>query len=561
MSGESTAEQALRASNLLLKALTEAQTEFIQGHEPYLLFDKLLSVLLTLTSSEYGFIGEVLHNPDGSPYLRTNAITNIGWTSELRDFHTREAPRGMEFRNLKTLFGSVMTTGKPVVANLPGVDSRRGGLPEGHPPLRCFLGLPFHSATEMVGMVAIANRPGGYDDEVIAFVQPFLATCCAILQGLRSEKRRHRAEEEMRRSAASFRTLIERSPDAIVLHRDGKVLFANPAAASLLGHENEEALRGRSVEELVLPGNEFAFAEFSSVGAPHEAQFRHREGRRVLGEVVTVALPFDGQPAVASIARDITERRQVQEKLLATERMVSLGTLAAGVAHEINNPLSYMLSNLRFVDDELTALAEAGETLVGERGKEIRDALREALSGSTRVRDIVRDLRTFSRGNDGQQGGPVDVKAVLDSCVNMAWSEIRHRARLVKDYGDVPPVNANESRLAQLFLNLLVNAAQAIPHGNLQANEIRLTTTFEEGQVVVAVKDTGVGIPQENLGRLFDPFFTTKPIGVGTGLGLSICHGIITAMGGRITVESEPGKGTTFRVFLPVVTAPEQASS
>jgi two-component system, NtrC family, sensor kinase len=566
MSGETTAEQALRASNLLLKALTEAQTEFIQGHEPYRLFDKLLSVLLRLTGSEYGFIGEVMHNPDGSPYLRTNAITNIGWTPELRAFHDRQAPKGMEFRNLKTLFGTVMTTGKPVVANMPAVDPRRGGLPDGHPPLRCFLGLPFHSATEMVGMVGIANRPGGYDDEVITFVQPFLATCCAILQGLRSEQRRQQAEEEVRRSAASFRTLIERSPDAIVLHREGKVLFANPAAASLLGHENEVELRGLSVEALVLPGNEFAFAELSSVGTPHEVQFRHHEGRRVLGEVVTVPLIFDGQPAMVSIARDITERRQVQEKLLATERMVSLGTLSAGVAHEINNPLSYMLSNLRFVDDELAALAEAGETLSGERGQEIRDALREALSGSTRVRDIVRDLKTFSRGSDEQQGGPVDVRAVLDSCVNMAWSEIRHRARLVKDYGDVPPVSANESRLAQLFLNLLVNAAQAIPHGDLQANEIRLTTTFEEGQVVVSVRDTGVGIPQENLGRLFDPFFTTKPIGVGTGLGLSICHGIITALGGRITVQSAPGQGTTFRVFLPVAGSsehrePDQAAS
>ncbi len=548
--GETTAEQALRASNLLLQALTEVQTEFMRGQEPHRLFDKLLSVLLKLTASEYGFIGEVLHTPEGKPYLRTHAITNIAWTSELREFYAREAPKGMEFRNLQSLFGAVMTSGEPVVSNMPAVDPRRGGLPEGHPPLRSFLGLPFHSATEMVGMVGIANRPGGYDAEVIAFLQPFLATCSALLQGLRTEQRRRRAEEELRRSVENFRALVASTPDAIFLHRDGRVLFANPAAVALLGHARVEELQGRTVEELVLPGHEAALTTPSSSNAPHEVQFRHREGRRVLGEVVTISILREGLPTVVSMARDITERRQVQEKLLATERMVALGTLAAGVAHEINNPLSYMLSNLRFVDDELTALAESGEGLAGERGQEVRTALKEAISGSDRVREIVRDLKTFSRGNEEQRGA-VDVRAVLDSCVNMAWSELRHRARLVKDYGEVPPVNGNESRLGQLFLNLIVNAAQAIPHGNLEANEVHLSTRYEEGWVVVAVRDTGVGIPRENLGRLFDPFFTTKPVGEGTGLGLSICHGIITAMGGRISVDSEPGKGTTFRVFLP----------
>ena len=151
----------------------------------------------------------------------------------------------------------------------------------------------------------------------------------------------------------------------------------------------------------------------------------------------------------------------------------------------------------------------------------------------------------------------VDIHAVLDSCANMARSEIRHRARLVKNYGSVPPVFANDSRLGQLFLNLLVNAAQAIPHGNANLNEIRVTTTLDdEGQVLVEIHDTGVGIPPENLTRLFDPFFTTKPVGVGTGLGLSICHGIVTAQGGRISVESQPNQGSTFRVQLPALRTP-----
>ena len=536
------AESALQASNLLLRALTEVQTEFIRGSDTHQLFDKLLSVLLELTGSEYGFIGEVLRSPEGKPFLRTHAITNVAWTDELRAFYAREAPKGLEFTKLNSLFGVVITTGEPVVANEPATDPRRGGIPEGHPPLRCFLGLPFHAASKMIGMVGIANRPGGYDSAIIDFLQPFLATCSALLQNLRNEQRRRQAEEDLRRSEESFRALIERTPDAIFIHREGTLLFANPAAVAMLGYASVEELRGLPVSELYLPEQDTSLTEL---------QLQHRAGRRVVGEGVTLSLLFDGQPAVVSIIRDITERKQVQERLLTTERMASLGTLAAGVAHEINNPLSYMLSNLRFVEDELgAALAEGSEGMTGARGQEVRDALKEAIVGVNRVRDIVGDLKSFSRGsNDALEA--VELHTVLDSCVNMAGSEIRHRARLVKEYGALPPVHGNESRLGQVFLNLLVNAAQAIPHGNERVNEIRLTTAFEEGWVVVAVRDTGAGISPENLHRLFEPFFTTKPVGVGTGLGLSICNGIITALGGRITVESEPGQGTTFRVFLP----------
>ncbi|WNG13633.1 PAS domain S-box protein [Cystobacter fuscus] len=368
-------------------------------------------------------------------------------------------------------------------------------------------------------------------------------------------RERLRAESTRRRMEEGFRALIEHSPDAIFLHRAGTLLFANRAAATLLGHASPESLRGLPVSELVLPGEEAALMVTSQAGMPREARFRRPDGRQAVGEVMTVSLLFEGLATVACITRDITERRQVQERILATERMVSLGTLAAGVAHEINNPLAYLLSNLRFVEAEVRDMAGHVAELSGAEGVEIQQALREAIDGGNRVRDIVRDLRTFSRGGNDSRG-PVDIHTVLDSCANMARSEIRHRARLVKNYGTVPRVFANDSRLGQLFLNLLVNAAQAIPHGNAHQNEIRVTTTCEEGQVLVEIQDTGVGIPPEHLPRLFDPFFTTKPAGVGTGMGLSVCHGIVTAQGGRISVESHPNQGSTFRVVLPAIETP-----
>jgi CheY-like chemotaxis protein len=158
----------------------------------------------------------------------------------------------------------------------------------------------------------------------------------------------------------------------------------------------------------------------------------------------------------------------------------------------------------------------------------------------------------FSRSDEEERRGPVDVRGVLESSARMASNEIRHRARLVKDYGDAPPAHANEARLGQVFLNLLINAAQAIPEGRAEANEIGIATRSDAaGNVVVEIRDTGSGIPPDVLPRIFDPFFTTKPVGVGTGLGLAICHRIIVSLGGSISVDTRPGKGTQFRITLP----------
>ena len=249
---------------------------------------------------------------------------------------------------------------------------------------------------------------------------------------------------------------------------------------------------------------------------------------------------------IVGTARDVSEMRQMQAKLVLTERMASLGTLAGGIAHEINNPLAYVLSNIGFVHRELVALTADAPS---ERLTEVRQAVEEAMQGAERVRRIVQDLHAFARPSES--GGPTDLHRVLDLAANIASSQIRFRARLVKDYGPIPLVDGCESRLGQVALNLLVNAAQAIQDGRPQDNEIRLVTLAEgPGHVVLEVRDTGSGIPPEFRSRVFEPFFTTKPVGTGTGLGLWICHRIVTSLGGEITLESQTGKGTTFRVVL-----------
>jgi signal transduction histidine kinase len=252
------------------------------------------------------------------------------------------------------------------------------------------------------------------------------------------------------------------------------------------------------------------------------------------------------------------ERTRMREQLVISERMASAGTLAAGVAHEINNPLAVAMANIEFMSDLLSSYAatcrDSEDTRrIAALGDPVRDT-REALE---RIRDIVRDVKLFSRPEE-ESAGPVDVQRVIDSASRMAWNEIRHRAMLVKDYRPTPRAMANESRLGQVLLNLIVNAAQAMPVGQADRQELRVATrTGSDGCVVIEVTDTGAGIPKQNLDRIFDPFFTTKPVGVGTGLGLSICQRIVAQLGGSIEVESEMGKGSVFRVQLPA--APREA--
>jgi signal transduction histidine kinase/CheY-like chemotaxis protein len=242
------------------------------------------------------------------------------------------------------------------------------------------------------------------------------------------------------------------------------------------------------------------------------------------------------------------ERQQMQSRLLLADRMVTIGALAAGVAHEINNPLTFTLGNLEFVREELPRALESRDL---DAAASLTGVVVEALEGAFRVERIVTQLRKLSRSEDLEAAMPVDLRAVLETAVMMAGNQIRHRARLERTLEPVPMVWAQEARLGQVFINLLVNAAQAIPEGNAEANRIAVHThVAPTGRVCVDVTDSGVGVAEDIRERIFDAFFTTKPVGVGTGLGLSICQEIMREVGGDILLlRSRPGE-TTFRVLL-----------
>jgi len=277
----------------------------------------------------------------------------------------------------------------------------------------------------------------------------------------------------------------------------------------------------------------------------------------------------------------IIKLQEAHDQLLQSEKMASIGQLAAGVAHEINNPVGYISSNLGtlqgYVQDTFKLidayealrpkLAAAGEAVQAIQAvkedldldylrQDMVELLQESQEGVQRVRQIVKDLKEFSHVDDGEWQW-ADVREGLDSTLNIVYNELKYKAEVVKDYGDIPQIECLMSQLNQVFMNLLVNAAHAIEERGV----VTIRTGAEADWVWVEIADTGKGIAPEQMNRIFEPFFTTKPVGKGTGLGLSLSYGIVQKHGGRIDVESEVGKGTAFRVWLPIRQSEQRAQA
>ncbi len=363
---------------------------------------------------------------------------------------------------------------------------------------------------------------------------------------------RKEAERARRLSEAHFRQLMEIAPEPFGIVRDGRFVFANVAYAKVMGLENVEELYEIDVTDLVPPEEAElmrARTKFMLEGgrpSPTTYHMRRRDGSVVQLEVSSGPCEFEGRPAVLTIGRDVSARKTLEAQLIQADRLAAIGTMAAGVAHEINNPLGYVMLNLDWIARKLPESAGDPSSM-----EALIELLHEAHRGAERVASIVRELRTFSRA-DGETRRRVDLSRVARSAIKITGHELRHRARVSTSFEPSPAVWANESRLEQVVLNLLLNAAHAMPEDRATSNEIRVQVRPDgDAGAVLEVSDNGEGIPQEILPRIFDPFFTTKPRGVGMGLGLSICHGIVMSLGGKITVHSTPNEGTTFRVALP----------
>jgi PAS domain S-box-containing protein len=351
-----------------------------------------------------------------------------------------------------------------------------------------------------------------------------------------------------------YQTTLRSIGDAVITaDEESAITFINPTAQALTGWSEAEAL-GQPLDSVFCVENDEQ-PEASASGEPGAPLLRLRRRDATSCTIEHNAAPIvEGNGAlhgVVVVFRDITEKRRIEQRLALSGRMTSIGTLAAGIAHELNNPLAFVTSNLDFVIGELATMKDAPtaapDPIVVE---DSLSALREAADGAARAAQIVKDMKVFIRG-EADPKISVDVNRALSFAARLTNSEVRHVGELEMNLEDVPPTLADEGKLVQVFVNLLTNAAQAID-AKKEERKIRVSTTLEGDRVVVRIADTGRGIAPEHLGRVFEPFFTTKPVGQGLGLGLSISHTIVSAFGGTITLDSEPGRGTSVMVSLPV---------
>jgi PAS domain S-box-containing protein len=469
-----------------------------------------------------------------------------------------DAQRRMQFVALLQRLGhAVVELGEAEVLVLGGVDRNTA--------------CAAHRRSGQAGWIIVVTPPDGVSDALAAgaddcvFEASALAELELLMQvsGASGRVARRRTEEALRQSEASLRSVLHATPDGIIVHSEGRYVFVNPAAVAQLGLAPGTDLIGKEIYDQVkaeeLPGVRERIEEMMRTGQPapvRDVHFRRADGEYLVGEVASIPAIFDGRPAIISIIRDVGEQRRIQSQLFLADRLATVGTLAVGVAHEINNPLSWVMGNLGLLADEFDNQVRMREqpghdpVAVAASRARVRELLGRAQEGTERVRRIVQDLGRFARPDDDEHQA-VDIHALLDSTIEIADVQIRHRARLTRDYRATAFVRGSEARLGQVFLNLLVNAGQAIEPGAPRQNRVTVETRdHDPGRIEIVISDTGCGMTEAVRQRIFEPFYTTKPAGEGTGIGLAISHNIVTSFGGQIVVESEVGQGTTFRVLL-----------
>jgi two-component system, NtrC family, sensor kinase len=424
---------------------------------------------------------------------------------------------------------------------------------------RGYLGTPLKDGNgNAIGVLAVLHHQ---PLEAAALEHSLLAAFAARAG---TELERIRAQEEVERTRDFLRNTLNAVPDPLfVMDRAHRFVVVNRGFCDFMRKSEVELLGATARDFLPARVSEAFFQEderLFNTGESFEAErvFEHApdgQSRSILTKKAVFHEPGGGSFLIA-VFRDNTDRRRLETQLRLADRLSSIGTLAAGVVHEINNPLSYVCSNLSFLQKEL-----AQPQILPEALPELREVLAETQEGINRVRTIVQDVKTFAR-SDEAQSGPVDVHQAIDGALRLVRKELQYRAQVERSLEPVPAILGNQGRLGQVLVNLLVNALQAFPQNDPERNRVIVSThSTPPDTVVIEVEDNGPGMSPEVRQHLFDPFFTTKPAGEGTGLGLSICQSIIQSMGGKIEVESVLGQGSVFRLVLPAAQARESTTA
>lgn len=527
-----------------------------------------------LTGSRFGFVGYI--DPETGHMVGSTLTRDIWDDCRVKD-------KDIVFKEFRGLWGWVLESKKPLLTNSPSTDPRSSGTPEGHIPIRRFLSAPALIGETLVGQVSVANPERDYNDRDLDLIER-LATIFALAV------RRKRMDEELRRarkavleeSEGRFRLISEQSLLAIIIIQDEVVKYANQAYSDLTGYSNEELLNWKPLEyvkmihpdDLILVLGEVKEEIENKAGAiRYQERLITKQGQLKWIDTYSRAIVYEGRPAYMATIIDITEKKKAEEQaarqqkqLIQADKLASLGVLVAGVAHEINNPnQAIMLSGqiLKKAWEDMKLILEAyyrenGDFLLGGINySRMRDAVADYLSGilesAGRINAIVSDLKEFSRQDSPKLDNIVNLNVVVNSALTLVSNMIKNSTRNFKIEltSDLPVVKGNFQRLEQVVINLLQNACQALP--NVERS-IFVATRYdkENREIILEIRDEGVGIPPESILKIKDPFFTTRRDTGGSGLGLSVSSAIIEEHGGSLNYFSKPGQGTRAIVTLPL---------
>ena len=565
----------LAGKNRLFEVIGNLQAQFIIQHDPIVMFDRLLNDIIKLTGSAFGFIGDVLHDEGDKPYLKSYAFSNIAWDDETRRFYDEHKATGFVFKKLDNLFGHVITSGKTVIANDPANDPRGHGIPPGHPKLTAFLGVPVYYGEQLVGEIGLANRKGGYDEELLAYIQPIVDVCGQIIVARWEREARIEAEQGITQVRKYLQSVIDFMPSALIgVESDYTVTQWNKGAEVLTGITADKALSMTLADVLTLPDEQMKqiIHAVSVKRTLSVEKLSHRVGneQRFFNVII---YPLGEQSSEAVIRLDdVTEQVRMEMMMAQTEKMMSVGGLAAGMAHELNNPLGGILQGLQNIERRFSPELTKNLDIASELGFDLKKAqtymdargitgfITAIMDSGERAAEIVNNMLVFSRKPDQHLENEC-LNSLIDQVIELAEIDYdlkkKHDFRnieIVREYDvALPEVPCIKSEIQQVLLNLLRNSAQAMSaQEQAQAPRIILRSFQRNGAACIEIKDNGPGMDEATCKRVFEPFFTTKPPGQGTGLGLSVSYFIIhDEHHGEMNVESAPGNGARFRICLP----------
>jgi PAS domain S-box-containing protein len=535
-------DDELAQQQRISRFITRAQSDFILHDARSTALEGLLEDILTLTDCAYGLIGDVCERADGTPVLVTRALTNIAWNEATREIYSATGGRGIEFDNPHTLLGAVVASGDPVIANNPYGDSRSGGLPSDHPPMSSYLGLPIHRGGKLVGMLGLANKPGGFGQGDVDYLQPLLA---AIGQLLEASAIRRQYDEDQK-SIARLSMVASQMPSGVLItDLDGRIEWVNDGFTRMLGYAREEILGQRPRDVLhgtgTDGGTEMAIRAAMERNEPFSAELLAygKDGGEVwVALESTPLLGGDEHPAgFMVITTDISDRRRV-------ERMK--GEFVSTVSHELRTPLTAITGALGLV---------AGG-VAGQIPEQVAGMVGIALQNSERLTALIDDLLDMEKLIEG--GIPMetqaqDLMAVVDRAIadNQSYAE-KFGVRLAGvTRADGVFVDVDSLRLLQVLANLLSNACKFAPAGT----DVEVGVHASPTRVRISVTDYGPGIPVAFRDTIFEKFSqadgSDSRARGGTGLGLAISKALVERMGGTISFDSVEGEGATFHVDLP----------